>query len=270
MQDRYEKLKKLIAEHDYNYHVLDRPVISDYDYDQLFSELLEIEKKHPGFDRSDSPSQRAGAPPLDAFRKVQHRTPMLSLANTYSAEEIRDFDERVKKFLKTEKEIEYFCEPKFDGLAIELIYENGLLTQALTRGDGTTGEDVTENVKTIKAIPLKLKTSQPPALFEVRGEALMFKKDFKELNETQQESGQQTFANPRNAAAGSIRQLDSKIAASRPLRFFAYSLGVVEGKTFASQEDIETYFESVSLPVAQPHKSTDLRKLCMGPEEVIQ
>lgn len=270
MNARYEKLKKLIAEHDHNYHVLDQPTISDYEYDKLFAELLEIEKQHPELDRSDSPSQRAGGAPLDAFRKVQHRLPMLSLSNTYSPEEIRDFDERVKKFLKTEKEIEYFCEPKFDGLAIELIYQDGLLTQALTRGDGTTGEDVTENVKTIRTIPLKLHTSKPPSLFEVRGEALMFKKDFKELNEAQQENGQQTFANPRNAAAGTIRQLDSKIAASRPLRFFGYSLGVVDGKSFKSQEEIENYFESVGLPLAQKQGDVELRRICKGPDEVIQ
>lgn len=270
MKSRHEKLKAIIAEHDYNYHVLDQPQISDFDYDKLFAELLNLEKENPDFDRSDSPSQRVGGQVLDSFKKVDHRTPMLSLSNSYSPEDITDFDERVKKFLKTETEIEYFCELKFDGLAMELIYENGRFVRALTRGDGTTGEDVTENIKTIRSIPLQLKTKKPPALFEVRGEVLMFKKDFADLNETQQENGQATFANPRNAAAGTVRQLDSKIAASRPLRFFAYSLGVVEGKTFASQAEIQETFEEWGLPIVQPVEKTELRRVCKGPEAVIQ
>lgn len=245
---RHEELKKIISEHDYNYHVLDKPLISDYEYDQLYNELLKIEKEESKLDLSDSPSQRVGAAPLGAFTKVLHRKPMLSLANSYSPEEILEFDERVKKFLKTETPIEYFAEPKFDGLSMELVYENGSLVRAITRGDGTTGEDVTQNIKTIKSIPLRLKTSQPPALLEVRGEVLMFKADFVKLNDQQQENGQQTFANPRNAAAGTVRQLDSKIAASRPLRFFAYSLGEYEGIEFKSQEAIGIYFQKVGLP----------------------
>ena len=268
MKAAHEKLKKQIADHDYNYHVLDQPTISDYEYDQLFHKLLQMEKENPDLDRSDSPSQRVGGKPLSAFQKVNHRLPMISLANTYSPEEIRDFDIRVKKFLKSEKELEYFCEPKFDGLAIELIYEDGFLKRALTRGDGITGEDVTENIKTIRSIPLKLKSASPPAL-EVRGEVLILKKDFLELNEAQQENGQQTFANPRNAAAGTVRQLDSRIAASRPLRFFAYALGMTEGQSFATQEEIENYFHEVGLPVVQAFEKQPLRKVCSGPDEVI-
>jgi DNA ligase (NAD+) len=270
---RHEQLKKLVSEHDYNYHVLDQPKISDFEYDKLFKELQDLEMADPKLDISDSPTLRAGAKPLDMFRKVNHRTPMLSLSNTYSPEEIAEFDERVKKFLKSdlrsEDTIEYYCEPKFDGLAIELIYEKGLLTTALTRGDGTTGEEVTQNIKTIRSIPLKLRTDKPPKLLEVRGEVLMFKQDFADLNEAQQEAGLQTFANPRNAAAGTVRQLDSKIAASRPLRFFAYSLGVVEGIQFKAQNEIGDAFEKFGLPVVQKVGKIGLRRICGGVGKII-
>src|SRR6185312_946191 len=268
--EKHQKLKETLQQHDYLYYVLDRPEISDFEYDKIFAELQKLEAENDFLDLSDSPSQRVGGKALDAFKKMNHRTPMLSLANSYSPEDINDFDERVRKFLKTEKQIEYFCEPKFDGLALEIIYENGVFTRALTRGDGTIGEDVTENIRTVKSIPLKLKATKPPALFEVRGEVLMFKKDFFELNESQQESGLPTFANPRNAAAGTVRQLDSKITASRPLRFFGYALGVVEGKTFSSQEEIENYFAEVGIPVAQAYKKIKLRCEAKGPEEVIE
>ncbi len=270
MKTRYEQLKKIISEHDHSYYVLDQPSISDYEYDKLYAELLELEKKNKDLDRSDSPSQRVGGQAMDAFKKGQHRTPMISLANTYSPEEIREFDERVRKALKTEQVIEYFCEPKFDGLAIELIYEHGIFTRALTRGDGTTGEDVTENIRTVRSIPLRLHTKQPPKLFEVRGEALMFKKDFLSLNETQQENGLATFANPRNAAAGTVRQLDSKISASRPLRFFAYAPGVIEGVRFETQQELESYFSDVGIPVVQDFETIKLRRICNGPDEAIQ
>lgn len=250
---QHQVLKEKIALYDHQYYVLDAPCISDYQYDQLFNELLKLEKDNPGLDLSDSPSQRVGGKVLDSFIKADHRTPMLSLSNSYSIEDLVEFDERVRKFLRSEEPVEYFCEPKFDGLALELIYESGLLVRALTRGDGTTGEDVTHNIKTIRAIPLRLKTENPPQLLEVRGEILMLKKDFAELNETQQENGQPTFANPRNAAAGTVRQLDSKIAASRPLHFFAYALGVVEGLEFQDQEGIEDYFAKVGLPTVD-HK----------------
>jgi DNA ligase (NAD+) len=266
---RHEELKKTIAEHDYNYHVLDKPAISDYEYDQLYAELLKIEKEETGLDLSDSPSLRVGGAPLGAFEKVAHRRPMLSLANSYSPEDIVEFDERVRKFLKTDKTIEYFTEPKFDGLSMELVYENGNLTRAITRGDGTTGEDVTQNIRTIKSIPLKLKTSHPPRLLEVRGEVLMFKADFAKLNEQQQENGQQTFANPRNAAAGTIRQLDSKIAASRPLRFFAYALGEVDGVEFKNQSDIGDYFTKIGIPTA-PALNPELVRICKDAGEAVK
>ncbi|WP_413576452.1 NAD-dependent DNA ligase LigA [Bdellovibrio sp. HCB290] len=264
---RHEELKKIIAEHDYNYYVMDRPSITDYEYDQLFDELVKLEKSEKGLDLSDSPSQRVGGKVLDSFTKAPHRLPMLSLANSYSPEDIFEFDERVKKFLSTDKEVEYLCELKFDGLSMEIIYEKGQLVRALTRGDGTIGEDVTENIKTIKSIPLKLKNA--PEIFEARGEVLIFKKDFAELNENQQENGQPTFANPRNAAAGSMRQLDSKIAAARPLKFFGYALGLVEGKTFENQEDIQKYFAEQGIPTAIK-SNPDLVRVCKGPQEVVE
>lgn len=265
---RHEELKQILAKHDYQYHVLDQPLISDYEYDQLMAELLKIEQKSEGLDLKDSPSQRVGATPLGSFEKAAHRLPMLSLANSYSTEDILEFDERTKKFLNTQDDVDYLCEPKFDGLSMELIYENGRLVRALTRGDGTVGEDVTQNVKTIRSIPLKLTLANPPALLEVRGEVLMFKKDFANLNEHQQESGLQTFANPRNAAAGTIRQLDSKVAASRPLKFFAYALGAFEGVEFSTQLEVEEFFVKAGLPSAVNH-TQNLVRVCTGGNAVI-
>ncbi len=253
-KENYEKLKIQVIEHNHNYHVLDQPKISDYEFDQLFSELLKIEAAHPEWVTEDSPSYRVGGDPLKEFEKADHRLPMLSLQNTYSTEEITAYDERLKKFLKSDEDITYFCSPKFDGLAVELIYENGLLTRALTRGDGTTGEVVTANIKTIKSLPLKLNTKNPPELLEVRGEILIFKDDFKIMNYTQQERGLQVFANPRNAAAGTIRQLDPKIAASRPLRIFCYAPGVTQGIQFKSQSDFEKQIQEWGLPTVH-HES---------------
>lgn len=251
-ENRHEELKKIIRHHDELYHAKDKPEISDYDYDQLFSELLKLESENPNLDISDSPSHRVGGLAIDQFHKVAHRKPMLSLANSYSTDDLIEFDERVKKFLRFEKEstekIEYFAELKLDGLSMELVYEDGLLVRALTRGDGIIGEDVTHNVKTIKTIPLKLKTKKPPKLLEVRGEVLIFKKDFIELNQKNEELGQMVFANPRNAAAGTIRQLDPKIAATRPLKFMAYALGETDGVAFKSQENITETLHELGIP----------------------
>ncbi len=247
-RDRIDQLRQELREHNYNYHVLDKPVISDREYDRLFQELLDLETKFPESVTDDSPTQQVGGQPLEGFTKREHRSPMLSLQNSYSPEDIMEFDGRVKKFLQTEEPIEYFCEPKFDGLAVELVYENGSLTSAITRGDGTVGEDVTANVRTIKSIPGKLRNKKSPKLLEVRGEVLMFKADFLQLNEAQQELGEQPFANPRNAAAGTIRQLDPRITASRPLRFFGYSPGVIDGKEFESQVEFESYIQDSGLP----------------------
>ncbi len=264
-EKKHQELKELIRQHDHNYYVLDRPKISDFEYDQLFTELLKFESAHPELSNSDSPSQRVGGEALTVFKKVPHRQQMLSLPNSYSPEDLYEFDARVKKFLGSEAELEYFCELKFDGLAIELIYEKGHLVQALTRGDGTVGEDVTHNIKTVKAIPLVLGIKNPPLLLEVRGEILIYKQDFLKLNELQQESGENPFANPRNAAAGTIRQLDPKIAAQRPLRFFAYSLGQVDGVNFETQEQLEIKLSELSLPVA-----LEFTKKCLGPQGVVE
>jgi DNA ligase (NAD+) len=263
---RHQELKENLALYDYQYYVLDSPTIPDYEYDQLFAELLKLEKENPGLDLADSPSQRVGGEPLPGFLKANHSVPMLSLANSYSPEDLTAFDERVKKFLRSDQEVEYFCEPKFDGLAIELIYESGILVQALTRGDGVTGEDVTQNIKTIRSIPLKLKTKAPPKIIEIRGELLMYKQDFADLNEAQQEAGQPTFANPRNAAAGSVRQLDSRVTASRPLRFFAYAVGTVDGLEFSSQEEMENVFRDLGIPVC----NSKLRRTAKGPDAIIK
>src|ERR1017187_4413717 len=215
-----------IDQYNYDYYNLDKPTVTDFEYDQLLECLLLLEHIYPHLKRPDSPTQRVGGEPINSFIKARHRQPMLSLSNSYSSADLVEFDARARKALKEENaEISYLCEPKFDGLAIELIYEKGLLKQALTRGDGETGEDVTTNVRTIKSIPLRLRTPTPPPLLEVRGEILLFKKDFKALNDQQEEDGEEPFANPRNAAAGSIRQLDPKIAASRALRVFIYGFG---------------------------------------------
>lgn len=278
---RLKELRESIREHDHLYHVLDRPKITDYAYDQLFAELLQLEREHPELVTADSPSQRVGGAPLSEFEKMRHRRPMLSLANTYDVEEVREFDTRIKKFLETDKDVTYFCELKFDGLACELIYEDGQLTTALTRGDGVTGENVTSNVRTIRSIPLSL--PKAPRLLEVRGEVLMFKKEFARLNEQQQEAGEMTFANPRNAAAGSIRQLDPRITAKRPLRLFAYAPGEVEGKRAGSQSEWLEFLGSVGLPVLKHapwpevraalakgyDKDTPLAALCTGADHLV-
>jgi DNA ligase (NAD+) len=269
MKSRHDQLKRIISEHDYNYYVLDRPTISDFEYDQLFNELLQLEKSHPDLQILDSPSQRVGGKPLAAFEKAPHKVPMVSLSNTYSTDDLVEFDLKLKRFLRNEQDIEYFCEPKFDGLAIELIYENGFLTKALTRGDGSVGEVVTQNIKTLPSVPLNLRTTPPPKLLEVRGEVFMDKLDFKELNENQQESGQAPFANPRNAAAGSIRQLDSRITAQRPLQFMSYAIGAVDGVTFVSQSEMEERFWSFGLPVLKLSQFPEIRKSCKNITEVV-
>jgi DNA ligase (NAD+) len=265
---RLNELKALVHEHDYSYHVLDKPTIGDFEYDKLFAELLAIEASHPELVTADSPSQRVGGAPLDAFEKAQHRKPMMSLANTYSVEEVREFDERIKKFLDSTKPVTYFCEPKFDGLAVELIYEKGVLTGALTRGDGVTGENVFNNIRTIRSVPLNLR-GKAPALLEVRGEVLMLKKDFAKLNEQQQEAGDTTFANPRNASAGSIRQLDPRVTAKRPLRMYGYAPGVLEGVNVKSQLEWYETLAKFGLPVVSYEGKKSLARVCEGVDEVV-
>lgn len=225
--ERASRLREEIEAHNRRYYVLDAPTISDEAFDRLFRELQALEAAHPELAVSDSPTQRVGGAPLEAFRSVTHRAPMLSLNNAFDEEEVAAFDRRVREALGVET-VDYACEPKFDGLAISLVYEHGAFTQGATRGDGTTGEDVTANLRTVRSIPLRLE-GQRPALLEVRGEVLMYRADFQRLNDRQRERGEKEFVNPRNAAAGSLRQLDPKVTAARPLRFFAYGLGEVEG-----------------------------------------
>ena len=224
IEARVRDLREQIDYHNYRYYVLDDPEIPDSEYDRLMRELQELEDAHPELITPDSPTQRVGAQPLKEFTEVRHVVPMLSLGNAFSNEEMADFDERVRKLLKVEQ-VEYSAEPKLDGLAISLRYENGILVQGATRGDGHRGEDVTSNVRTIGAIPLRLRGQGWPEVLEVRGEIFMPRKGFEELNERARRKGEKTFANPRNAAAGSLRQLDPKVTASRPLSFYAYGWG---------------------------------------------
>lgn len=263
IKNMYENLKTTIQRHNVLYHVYDRPEISDVEFDGLFQQLLDLEKKYPHLVDSDSPSQRVGGAPIEGFEKKAHSMPMLSLSNTYSVDELRAFDERVSKFLGRKESITYLCEPKLDGLAMELIYEKGRLSAALTRGDGLVGENVVENVRTIPSIPLRLSLPEKtnasgvsPSfaldLIEVRGEVLIYKEDFRALNDFQQEEGELPFSNPRNAAAGTIRQLDPRVAAARPLRFFAYGVGLTKpSPEWTTQSEILNKFYEYGLPTVK-------------------
>ncbi|MDO9467723.1 MAG: NAD-dependent DNA ligase LigA, partial [Thiobacillus sp.] len=231
---RVTALRQEIERHDHAYYVLDAPTIPDAEYDRLFRELQTLETEHPELATPDSPTRRVGGTPLDAFPKVRHAVPMLSIRTETDTEAsgAQAFDARVRKELgltETDPPVEYAAELKFDGLAINLRYEDGVLVQAATRGDGETGEDVTQNIRTVHAIPLRLKTGSPPAVLEVRGEVFMRRDDFERYNAKQRDAGKPTLVNPRNGAAGSIRQLDPRLAAQRPLSFFAYGLGEVQG-----------------------------------------
>ncbi len=227
-KERARKLREQIAFYDHQYYVLDSPTVPDSEYDALFKELQDIEASHPEWVTTDSPTQRVGGHPRTGFNEVRHHVPMLSLANGFGEEDIRNFDRRVREDLGM-SEVEYACEPKFDGLAVSLVYEGGVLVEGSTRGDGTTGEEVTANLRTISAIPLRLPLHSPPDRLEVRGEVLMLKKDFEALNEMQAREGEKLFVNPRNAAAGALRQLDSRLTARRPLFFYAYGVGEAIG-----------------------------------------
>ncbi|MGE5242515.1 MAG: NAD-dependent DNA ligase LigA [Bacteroidota bacterium] len=222
---RAETLRRELNHHNYLYYVLDQPVISDAQYDKLLRELQELERAHPGLITPDSPTQRVGAAPSKEFGEVRHAIPMTSMDNAFSDEELGEWDQRVRKGLEAGDEIAYTAEPKFDGTSVSLRYENGVLTQAGTRGDGSTGEDVTVNVRTIRTVPLHLQGKGWPKVVEVRGEVVIPKKDFERLNAEQLKQGGKVFANPRNAAAGSLRQLDPRVTASRPLSFFPWGLG---------------------------------------------
>lgn len=251
-QGRCRWLRAELNRHNHAYYVLDNPTIPDAEYDKLFSELQAIEAAHPELITSDSPTQRVGGAPLPQFAQVRHSVPMLSINNGFTEADIIAFDRRTRDALKNDAEVEYATELKFDGLAINLRYEDGVLVQAATRGDGATGENVTANIRTIRAIPLRLHTDQPPKIIDVRGEVLMYKADFAKLNTRQREAGQKEFANPRNAAAGSLRQLDPRITARRALRFFAYGIGVLEGAAMPdSHTGLLDWYVQLGIPVCK-------------------
>jgi DNA ligase (NAD+) len=238
---RIEELRGLINYHNRRYYQLDDPEISDAEYDRLMKELIDLEVQFPKIDVSDSPTQRVGAAPLEKFSTVWHFTPMLSLANAFSEQDISDFGERIKRFLGTHENITFVAEPKLDGTAVNLIYENGIFAAGATRGDGTVGEDITQNLKTIHTIPLQMKKSKDlpiPERIEIRGEVYIEIEQFNKLNDRRLKEGEPPFANPRNAAAGSLRQLDSKITAKRPLDIFCYGTGMVTGKSFKRHREI--------------------------------
>ena len=245
-----------LNKHLHAYHVLDNPTIPDAVYDQLFAELQQLEAAHPELRAPDSPTLRVGAAPLPQFDQVTHTVPMLSLNNGFSEDDIVNFDRRVREGLGLDSgDVAYAAEVKFDGLAINLRYENGLFVQAATRGDGATGEDVTANIRTIAGIPLRLHGDNVPALLDVRGEVMMFKSDFARLNERQREAGQKEFANPRNAAAGSLRQLDSRITARRKLRFYAYGIGALDGAVMpASHSALLDWYQKLGIPVSKERR----------------
>ena len=249
--NKINDLRSELNDHNYRYYVLDDPVISDAEYDRLLRELQSLEDAHPDLIADDSPTQRVGAPPLDGFGNIRHRIPMQSLANAMDTEEILAFHDRLIRRLGKEQTIEYIAEPKLDGLAVELVYEKGKFVNGSTRGDGTTGEDITQNLKTIRAIPLALRVEAQsvPALLEVRGEVFIRKDDFLKLNIQQEANDKPVFANPRNAAAGSLRQLDSRITATRPLSIFCYQAGMVEGMTFETHSEFLTALQNWGFPV---------------------
>ncbi|MDE4007074.1 NAD-dependent DNA ligase LigA [Glaesserella parasuis] len=229
IETQLEHLREKLREYEYHYHVLDNPLVPDAEYDRLMNELKNLEWQHPELITSDSPTQRVGAKPLDGFAQITHEIPMLSLDNAFSDDDLIGFLRRIEdRIAINSNQIEFCCEPKLDGLAVSILYVDGVLTQAATRGDGTTGEDITANIRTIRNIPLKLKTNNPPHRLEVRGEVFMPQQGFEQLNEKALAKGEKTFANPRNAAAGSLRQLDPKITRQRPLMLNAYNIGVYE------------------------------------------
>ena len=251
LNKRYISIQERIRSHDYEYYILDEPLISDHEYDELFKELKEIEAEHPEWITPESPSQRVGIKPKGDFATFKHFQQMLSLANAFNEEDLRNFHDRILKNLDTNNHIDYFCEPKMDGAAVSLIYEKGILSRGVTRGDGTLGEDITSNIRTIRSIPLALKESKNsfPNLLEVRGEIFIKKPDFDALNLKAKKNNEKVFANPRNAAAGSLRQLDPAITSSRPLAFFAHGIGSCQGIEFSNLQEIFSVFSSWGLPV---------------------
>lgn len=268
--DKIEKeileLRREIEKHNYQYHVIDDPLVSDADYDRLFRRLVELERQYPEFASPDSPTQKVGAPPLEKFGTVQHTLPMLSLNNASDREEMAEFEERIRRFLKSTGPIEYAAEPKIDGVAVELVYEEGRFAVGSTRGDGIHGEDITVNLRTIRSIPLALRSEKrrPPERLEVRGEVFLSRKAFQQMNREREEAGQPVFANPRNAAAGSLKQLDSTITAKRSLDIFCHGAGAVTGVSFASHLEFLQAMKDWGL------KPVPFARVCQGMEEVLR
>ncbi len=260
---QHQRLSQQLHHHSYLYHALDSPQITDAEYDRLMQQLLELEAQHPALVTLESPSQRVGSAPLDSFPQAQHTTPMLSLENAFNADDLREFDARIKRFLSRSEDIEYICEPKLDGVAIALTYEQGKLVRGATRGDGTTGEDITQNVRTIKAIPLQLQGDFPERL-EVRGEIYMELAAFRQLNEQRRELGETTYANPRNLTAGSLRQLDPRLTATRPLTISCYGSGEISGNQPQSHFELLSALRRWGLKV-----NLETVRVVQGIEEVI-
>ncbi|MBU9816449.1 NAD-dependent DNA ligase LigA [Rahnella sp. C60] len=264
IEEQINQLRTQLRHHEYQYHVLDAPEVPDAEYDRLMRELRELETAHPELVTADSPTQRVGAAPLSAFEQVRHQIPMLSLDNVFDEESYLAFYKRVQDRLKTSEPLTFCCELKLDGLAVSLLYENGELVQAATRGDGTTGENITANVRTIRAIPLRLHGDNIPARLEVRGEVFMPQPGFEAMNAEARRTGGKVFANPRNAAAGSLRQLDPRITARRPLTFFCYGVGLLEGGELPRSHLARLQqFRAWGLPVS------DRVRLCTGSDEVL-
>ena len=264
LRKRAEELRREINYHNYRYYVLDQPVISDAQYDKLLRELQQIESEHPGLITPDSPTQRVGAAPLSEFGEVRHKIPMTSMDNAFDDAEAREWDQRVRKSLETEGNVAYTAEPKFDGTSVSLRYENGVLMQAGTRGDGSTGEDVTANVRTIKTVPLHLQGKGWPKVVEVRGEVVIPKKDFERLNAEQLKQGAKIFANPRNAAAGSLRQLDPRVTAARPLSFFSWGLGEVSEPVARRYSEVSKHLRDWGF------RTTEFFRVVHGPDECLK
>ncbi len=270
VKKQIEKLRELLRYHSYQYYVLDDPDVPDVEYDRLYKQLDALEEKHPELITSDSPTQRVGSKPLTAFEQIQHQMPMLSLDNVFSEEALSSFYQRLQDRLNSEDEIELTAEPKLDGLAISLRYEKGELIYAATRGDGSTGENVTQNVRTMQCVPLRLLAENYPDVLEVRGEVFMPKAGFDKLNRLAKQNDEKEFANPRNAAAGSLRQLDPNVTAKRPLSLYCYSTGVVEGGELASTHyDILQQLKGFGLPVCNEIKLVDGVKACLSYYEEI-
>lgn len=265
IQTQLDNLRKTLRQYEYEYHVLDNPSVPDSEYDRLFHQLKALELEHPEFLTSDSPTQRVGAKPLSGFSQIRHEIPMLSLDNAFSDAEFNAFVKRIEdRLILLPKPLTFCCEPKLDGLAVSILYVNGELTQAATRGDGTTGEDITANIRTIRNVPLQLLTDNPPARLEVRGEVFMPHAGFERLNKYALEHNEKTFANPRNAAAGSLRQLDPNITSKRPLVLNAYGIGIAEGIDLPTTHyDRLQWLKSIGIPV-----NPEIR-LCNGADEVL-